>query len=968
MIDGFFEGTELRHLPARSRTNRNFVPITIYYQNVRGLSSKTVEFYNAVRMNEFDMIALTETWCNDSISDSEIFDDRYVVFRKDRMTRGGGVLLAVRRGAVLSCERLEFLESAGENLWTIVRLTNVTVIVCVVYFAPRLTDDVVSEFFNKLYDYVDYLSDKKLLIFGDFNSPSLKCMDENILMMTELFDLIQVNNVFNEFGSKLDLIFTNADNCCNVIDTNIDLVAIDSYHPALNFDLILHCGDFRVGTPVPSGQPSGLGWLFRNVDFDRLNTLLLAADWGRVFDCVEVNAAVEGFYQCLYEAFDILFQRRCLPASYNGYPRWFSSELIHLIARKNSFHKMWKKFHSAADFEVFKTLRKRVKALAALCHSNYVEFCERSILQSPRNFWKYLSSRRDVSSLFPNVSNSSVSSFTDGIGVADRFAQYFQTVFNPSTNNDIFADTGCASSSFPLLAISQLENCDLEFGFGKLSNKISSGPDLVPDFIFKGCKRSLIEPLTYLFNLSLKLSTFPSLWKCAKVTPIFKKGDRLRFENYRPISVLSAPAKVFELIIHRYVYNHCQRFFINQQHGFRPTRSVVSNLLCFTNFVGKSLDSSIQVDVIYTDFEKAFDRVDHSILIKKLFHYGFSNSLVDFFKSYLSDRKQYVSCGLHCSSEYHASSGVPQGSNLGPLLFLLFINDINLCINNSQILLFADDLKVFGSVRDVSDYGLLQSDLESIYNWSIVNRLAFNFSKCHVVSYSRSSSRRLFNYEMGGNPLSRVESTLDLGILFTHDFKFCRHIEDVCRRATGILGFVLRNARYLRRPGVLRLLYCSLVRSTLEFGSIVWNPAGVKYSLMLERVQGKFLRFLFRLEFGYFPYLFHTSFLREVLSFESLASRRIILTSRYFFGVLRGFIDNPYILSQFLLWAPVYGVGLRNRRLFLPIWARTSAFRDSSVPRAVRMFNVLGERLDLFTIRSYELDVFVRCNLDLLGE
>jgi len=449
---------------------------------------------------------------------------------------------------------------------------------------------------------------------------------------------------------------------------------------------------------------------------------------------------------------------------------------------------------------------------------------------SENSFWNFINSKRVVNSEF-NIMYKDNISYNGNENIANGFADYFKSVFNiPDRTVLQSSDSGW----FQTLSIREFDISDMKYGFRK-----SSGPDLIPDFIIKFCEYSLQEPLRFIFNLSLKSCAFPEFWKCTKVTPIHKKGDKSYLCNYRPVAILSAPAKLFEIILHKYIYNHCWQFLVDQQHGFRPTRSTVTNLLTFTKVVNKSLDNNIQLDVIYTDFEKAFDKVNHDILINKLMKFGFSNNLTCFLRSYLRDRRQFVSYNSQRSKEYITCSGVPQGSNLGPLLFLLFINDINTAIVHSDYLLYADDLKIFKSIQSISDSLSLQKDLDSLWRWSLENGLPFSIGKCHFLSFSRKLDPLRFSYNLGGNSLNKEKKTMDLGILFSEKLDFSEHIINLSVRSSKMLGFVMRTANQFTNLLAIRSLYDTLVRSILEYGSIIWNPNTAKYSLILEKIQKK---------------------------------------------------------------------------------------------------------------------------------
>jgi Reverse transcriptase (RNA-dependent DNA polymerase) len=930
------------------------------YQNVRGLNSKTLECLSSVLAQEHDFIALTETWLNDSVKDAELFDGRYIVFRRDRGSRGGGVLLAVRADRVLSARPLEYLHTVGEHLWINVELPRTSIIICVLYFPPTQNHAVSDAFFVKLQEECIHLRNKKIMILGDFNTIALGHLSSEVSYMCELYSLSDVNNVNNSFGKKLDLILTNL-NCASTVKSNICIVPEDKYHPTLEVIFQTNSNNYNSTANQFHISSRESGWIFGDVDFVVLNSVLLGSSWGRVYECTDVGSALAVFYELVYSSFDECFRKKRPRINSRFYPKWFSSELVSILKGKYNAHKRWKKFNNPVDHNKFRSLRAQSKRLILSCHSNYIKICENALRNDPKSFWNFVNAKRTTQSKLSIMSKGS-ETFEGPESIAMGFAQHFQSVFSDSPSSFNFSD-GCGLSSSPwspTLIINEFDICDMEYGFKKLKSIRSFGPDLIPDFILKGCQLSLSNPLRFIYNLSLKTSSFPNSWKCTKVTPIHKKGDKSLIENYRPVAIVSSPAKLMEIILHKYIYHHVKPFLIDQQHGFRPARSTTTNLLSLSNFITKSMDSNVQVDVVYTDFKKAFDKVDHSILIRKLFDLGFSYNITELFVDYLSGRCQFVKYESQYSNEYPTFSGIPQGSNLGPLLFLIFINDIHTVISNSNLLLYADDLKVYRDIRTTADFTALQNDLNSLWEWASDNHLPFSIEKCHVVSYSRSLAPLVHPYSLGGNILEMKLSTSDLGITFESRWKFVVHISDICNRASKMLGFVMRNAHHFNDMRVLRLLYDTLVRSILESGSIIWNPREVKYNLQIERVQRKFLRYLYMRQYGYYPSLYPSAFVLGTLGYSTLSSRRDKLLVSHFCNLLRGDICNPPILEEMKLWAPAHFRESRTRQLFQVVRARTGVLADSPVARAIQCLNSLAQHFDIFCATQHQIATFLK--------
>jgi hypothetical protein len=278
------------------------------------------------------------------------------------------------------------------------------------------------------------------------------------------------------------------------------------------------------------------------------------------------------------------------------------------------------------------------------------------------------------------------------------------------------------------------------------------------------------EPLIDLFKTSMEEGSIPNDWKCANVTAIFKKGIRTEPGNYRPVSLTANICKVMERMIKEDIVNFLERKQIirNSQHGFRNKKSCLTNLLEFMEHVSQKLDKGEPVDIIYLDFQKAFDKVPHKRLLAKLKAIGIEGNLLRWIGLWLTGRKQRVVINSVESDWKDVLSGVPQGSIMGPLRFIIFINDIDLNIGN-KILKFADDTKLFGIASSDEDIESLRYDLNRLFEWSEKWQMKFNVEKCVVMHVGAKNVKA--QYVIGGKSLTKVEEEKDLGVIFNKDFK-----------------------------------------------------------------------------------------------------------------------------------------------------------------------------------------------------
>lgn len=367
------------------------------------------------------------------------------------------------------------------------------------------------------------------------------------------------------------------------------------------------------------------------------------------------------------------------------------------------------------------------------------------------------------------------------------------------------------------------------------------------------------------------------------------------------------------------------------------------------------MDEGSQVDVIYFDFKKAFDRVDNDILLGKLYSIGFTPNLLEFFADYLRDRKQFVRHGCYESCVYRTCSGVSQGSVLGPLLFLLMINDLPQVLKHATCLLFADDLKIILDINEVSDHVRLQSDIDAVQNWSHSNKLLFNSAKCCVMSFTRSKNPSLFQYTLDSNNISRVFTVKDLGVHFDPKLNFHEHIQKLTASSFKQLGFVIRNCRDFDNVHAIKLLYSAFVRSKLEASSKIWNPYETSYTLQVEKVQKAFLRFLYKKLYSYYPFLYPTQFLLGALGYNSLRARRNWQLMQFVSRGLRGESDCLELVSRLCkLFVPDNYLRSRRHKLLAVPMTRTVARKQSPLLRGLAELNAF-----LASVRGSECDVFV---------
>lgn len=403
-----------------------------------------------------------------------------------------------------------------------------------------------------------------------------------------------------------------------------------------------------------------------------------------------------------------------------------------------------------------------------------------------------------------------------------------------------------------------------------LKTNKSPGPDRISPVILKSCAFELAPSISFLVNKSFLLGHLPEDWRSANIVPLHKKGSKHLRENYRPISLTSMICKISEKIVRDRLTSFWQdQNVINKnQFGFLQGRSTVTQLLSTFHDFARSRNSSVATDVVFLDLAKAFDSVPHERLLIKLYSLGIESKLLNWLRHFLTCRKQRVVVRGTFSDWAPVISGTPQGTILGPILFLSYINDIVDSVS-SKIKLFADDTKIYRELRNPSlDEQYLQTDLNNLGKWAKKWQLRFNEEKCEAMRITHSRDKSTTNYKLG-TALKDVKSFKDLGIIISKDLTWSEHISTMVNKANQVLGLIRRSVGTANTT-TFSLLYKTLVRPLLEYAAPVWNPYLVKDIHAIESVQRRASRLALRQKRGDMSYEERC----DTLHWPSLSSRR----------------------------------------------------------------------------------------------
>ena len=451
--------------------------------------------------------------------------------------------------------------------------------------------------------------------------------------------------------------------------------------------------------------------------------------------------------------------------------------------------------------------------------------------------------------------------------IAKLFNQHFYNQFSDSSSYEI--DIDFSNDHFAEFTI---DNQNIYNALKNLNPNKSKGPDNIGGLLLKNCAHSISYPLTLLFNISFRTGSLPTEWKLANIVPVYKKGDKNSIENYRPISLTCIVSKVFEKCIRDELFSHCKELIFDCQHGFLPNKSCVTQLLPFSHDVHLGLNFGGLVDVVYFDFAKAFDSVNHDIILHKLKHqFGLDGLMLKFVKEYLRGRKQRVLVNGKFCSTLDVKSGVPQGSILGPLLFVLFINDIHTQVSeNTRMALYADDTKIWRHILTPHDHEILQRDIDALNNWAILNKMKFHPEKCKILSINNFNYNLLqelpfylYPYELNGTVLDYTNEEKDLGVLTTSEFTCKAHQDYVIKKATTQFNLLRRTCHFVKNIKKRRTLYLTLIRSLINHCSHVWKPVGPA-TVHFEALQKRCVKWILRESFQAYTDILYFTKLKEL--------------------------------------------------------------------------------------------------------
>ena len=481
--------------------------------------------------------------------------------------------------------------------------------------------------------------------------------------------------------------------------------------------------------------------------------------------------------------------------------------------------------------------------------------CE-NISQNPKYFYTFAKRRQESKgSVGPFVDQQTGAINPDPLHTAEIMRNQYESVFSVPKTQSIVSDPGSfysSTSSDSSLADIVFTREDIETACNELSSRSSAGGDGVPATLLKSCKTSLSLPLLLLWRKSFDKGSIPASLLQAVICPLHKGGSRSIPKNFRPVALTSHIIKVFERVVRKFLVSYLEAndYMTPGQHGFRSLRSTLTQLLSHFDSMLADLESGACSDTVYLDFAKAFDKVDHGILHHKLRDLGIHDKVGNWIYAFLHNRQQTVVIDGQHSSNSTVLSGVPQGTVLGPVLFLVLIMDISEGTSDStRISSFADDTRASRPIQSMDDMESLQQDINIIYAWADRVNMEFNGDKfeclrCWPHQEKLDLATNHHYKDSSGSDIEEPMTVKDLGVLFSLDLSFKVHIDKMVKQTNKLIGWVFRTFR-ARSVRVMMTVWKSLIQSKLDYCSQLWSPADAKTINLLEDIQRHFTSRIF---------------------------------------------------------------------------------------------------------------------------
>ena len=837
--------------------------LSLFHHNIRSLNkhSSDITNYLATINHTFNIYGFTETWFKYE-DDSNLIDigENYSVLNAIRQDRSGGGASLFIDPSIDFTQRSDLQIDCHDCDSIFIEITNSSshirknIIIGIIY-RPETVN--LADFHSELSRVFDVINDesKQSYIMGDFNIDLLKC--DRDPQVNDFINLVFSSGYYPTIDRPTRITETSISLIDNIL-TNDPPDAIDS--GVLVNDISDHFPIFTITSmrpPTGHSTPPGFSYAKRARQLKPNNIkgftqALSIANWNFVLDDDDAESAFNSFHDRTSKLFDIHCPIKTNKLSKRKTPKkpWITSGIIKSINLKDKLYRKYRTNPSQENKLKYTKYRNILNNILRVAKRNHITTELNACKNNMKTTWQKLNHLlgRDKSPKSPSHFNDTDDTkITDPVEIASKFNEFFTGIgpslaskIPPPNNTDFNSRNEFNEHNIFLSPTTVQEITDIVSAL-KPSN--SCGEDGISSKLLKDIIPSIVTPLVHIFNRSLATGVVPSHLKVAKVIPVFKSGDKFSFNNYRPISILPAISKILEKLVYKRIHDFTIKHNIltPDQFGFRPKHSTHMAINKLYDLISTALDRKLHTIGIFLDLSKAFDTLDHQILINKLSQYGIRGAANLWIKSYLENRKQYVVFNDHQSPTAVIKCGVPQGSILGPLLFLLYINDLPRVSPILKFIMFADDTNIIFSHNDSKLLETkLNKELHVISDWFKLNKLSLNIKKTNFMvfknKYNPLASPSI-KVKIDNKEIEQVKVTKFLGILIDDDLSWKSHTSHIARIVSKYNG-IFRRIKPFLPSDTLATLYNTLVFPYLNYCVIIWgdkNNANINSLFLMQK-------------------------------------------------------------------------------------------------------------------------------------
>lgn len=832
--------------------------INIMYTNTDVLHNKLDELQILADNNDADIIAITETLLKNMPANTKPEDFAFSLkgYSSIQNYKGRGLCFFIKE-SIDYVHILDYDAYFDTCIFVQIKTYADKLTLGLIYRSPSLTGDDNVQLINMI-DKVakNHRSLKQnLFLIGDFNFPGIDWEQETTQHVLDshiestFLSCIQRNYLYQmvdqpthkrseQTPTLIDLIITNDPDIIGDISYNAPLG--NSHHLLLEFNIPINL--FKDLSPETSTKTR---FAYDKGNYKEMRTYVNKTDWKNVFQTeANVNVWKDNLEKIINDAQELYIPKITIKPSSSRRPkRTFSAPdtLLSKLQEKRKAFKYYKLFRTTSNYIKYCTIRNEVNAMVKEAKKNKELQIAKDAKKNPKALFKYISSKTKPKEAIANLIKDDKTLTTNDSEKSHVLNNFFSSVFVEEGDGPVPEFKTDFKNE---LTLDTVTDADMLKVLNSLKTSKSPGPDAIHPRLLRELATELAPPLRMLFQRTLDDGKIPDDWKEAVVTPIFKKGRKDSPGNYRPVSLTSVICKIFETFIRDALNNHLVNncLLSKDQYGFCKARSCVSQLLVTINEWFSSLDDKIPVDAAYLDFRKAFDSVPHKRLISKLYGYGVRGQVLQWIKSFLADRTQYVNVNNNFSNKVPVTSGVPQGSVLGPSLFIYFINDLpdtTTCL----IKIFADDTKAYSQINSKADQEKLQYSINKLVEWTDKWLIRFNSDKCKILHLGAKNPKYKYHIKQGDTISELTETTCekDLGIFVDPRLNFNEHMSTKVKQARRLSGMMMRNIS-TKHVSIMVPLFSAIIRPVLEYGNAVWCPYKKKDIKKIEDVQRDYTR------------------------------------------------------------------------------------------------------------------------------